>query len=214
MAGVFSIRDTAQPAAPVSTLGKARNGTHKGSRPSKDMEDPAGGCKKRKNSSFSSSSFSSSSFFPNVDNHKRNGTSYHPTLQGSGGASATPARKKGLGHGGSGLWSGGEDWLLRADGSQSHNSQNSRELGTTSIPYSPSREPASAPHQPLAPPSGPLAYGGGAEGRKRRSPSSYKGKPSKLSRPGGLESLFGNGSDGGGILASGPESPRQAKLHH
>lgn len=88
----------------------------------------------------------------------------------------------------------------------------SRELGTTSIPYSPSREPASAPHQPLAPPSGPLAYGGGAEGRKRRSPSSYKGKPSKLSRPGGLESLFGNGSDGGGILASGPESPRQVEV--
>lgn len=85
----------------------------------------------------------------------------------------------------------------------------SRELGTTSIPYSANKEPASAAHQPLAPPSGPLAYGGGAEGRKRRSPSSYRGKASKLSRPGGLESLFGNGSDGGGILASGPESPRQ-----
>ena len=88
----------------------------------------------------------------------------------------------------------------------------SRELGTTSIPYSANREPASTAHQPLAPlapPSGPLAYGGGAEGRKRRSPSSYRGKASKLSRPGGLESLFGNGSDGGGILAVGPESPRQ-----
>lgn len=85
----------------------------------------------------------------------------------------------------------------------------SRDLGTTSIPYSPSREPAPTPHQPLAPPSGPLAYGGGAEGRKRRSPSSYRGKASKLSRPSGLESLFGKGNDIGGILASGPESPRQ-----
>ncbi|XP_070785469.1 ataxin-7-like protein 1 [Enoplosus armatus] len=217
MAGVFSIRGAAQPVAPVSALGKARNGTHKSSRPSKDMEDSVVGSKKRKISSYSSSSsssFSSSSLFPTVDNHKRNGSSYHPTLRGSGGTAATPARKKGLGRGGSRLWSGGEDWLSRADVSQSHNSQNSRELGTSSIPHSPSREPASAPHQPLAPPSGPLAYGGGAEGRKRRSPSSYRGKASKLSRPGGLESLFGNGSDGGGIMASGPESPRQAKLHH
>ncbi|XP_070848361.1 ataxin-7-like protein 1 isoform X2 [Chaetodon trifascialis] len=216
MAGVFSIRDAAQLVVPVSALGKARNSTHKASRPSKDMEDSVVGYKKRKNSSYSSSSSSSfsSSLFPTVDNHKRNGSSYHPTLQGSGGTAATPARKMGLGHGGNGLWSGGEDWLSRADGSQSHNSQNSRELGTTSISYSPNREPPSAPHQPLAPPSGPLAYGGGAEGRKRRSPSSYRGKGSKLSRPGRLESLFGNGSDSGGILASGPESPRQAKLHH
>lgn len=88
----------------------------------------------------------------------------------------------------------------------------SREPGTSSITYT-SREPASEPHQPMAPPTGPLAYGGGAEGRKRRSPSSYKGKTSKLSRAGGLESLFGKGSDGGGILASGPESPRQVCGH-
>ncbi|XP_059181838.1 ataxin-7-like protein 1 isoform X1 [Centropristis striata] len=215
MAGVFSIRDAAQPVAPVSSLGKARNGVHKASRPSKDTDDSVVGSKRRKNSSYSSSSsFSPSSLFPTVDNHKRNDSSYHPTLQGSGGAAVTAARKKGLGRGGSGLWSSGEDWLSRTDGAQSHNLQNSRELGTTSIPYSPSREAASASHQPLAPPSGPLAYGGGAEGRKRRSPSSYRGKASKLSRPGGLESLFGNGSDSVGILASGPESPRQAKLHH
>uniref|UniRef100_A0A3B5MK16 Ataxin 7-like 1 n=1 Tax=Xiphophorus couchianus TaxID=32473 RepID=A0A3B5MK16_9TELE len=84
----------------------------------------------------------------------------------------------------------------------------SRELGTSSLTY-PAREPSSGPHQPMPPPSGPLAYGGGAEGRKRRSPSSYKGKSSKASRPGGLESLFGKGNDGMGILASGPESPRQ-----
>ncbi|XP_032361713.1 ataxin-7-like protein 1 [Etheostoma spectabile] len=215
IAGVFSIRDAPQPVAPVSALGKARNGTHKASRPSKDMVDSVVGSKRRTNSSYPSS-FSPSSLFPTVDNHKRNGSSYHPRLQGSGGAAtaATPARKKGLGHRGSRLWSSGEDWPSRADVSQSHNSQNSLELGTTSIPQSPNREPASAPHQPLASPSGPLAYKEGAEGRKRRSPSSYTGKASKLSRPGGLESLFGNGNDNVGILASGPESPRQAKLHH
>ncbi|XP_075967697.1 ataxin-7-like protein 1 isoform X5 [Anarhichas minor] len=212
VAGMFSIRDAPRPVAPVSAPGKARNGTHKASRPSKDMEDSAVGAKRRKNSSHpSSSSFSPSSLFPTVDNGRRNGSSYHPALQGSGGTAANPGRKKGEG---SGLWSGGELWLSGADGSQSHSSQNSRELGTTSIPYSPSREPASAPHQPLASPSGPLAYGGGAEGRKRRSSGSYRGKASKLSRPGGLESLFGNGSDTVGILSSGPESPRQTKLHH
>ncbi|XP_068442892.1 ataxin-7-like protein 1 isoform X1 [Clinocottus analis] len=205
MAGMFSIRDAPQPITPVSALGKARNGTHKASRPSKDMEDSVVGSKRRINSSHASSSSFSPSLFPTVDNVRRNGSSYHPTLQGSGGMAANPARKRG---GGIGLWSGGEDWLSRGDGSQSHNSQNSRVLGTTSIPYSPSREPASAPYQPLASSSGPLAYGGGAEGRKRRSPSSYRGKATKLSRPGRLESLFVNGSDSVGILASGPESPR------
>lgn len=125
MAGVFSIRDATQSVAPVPALGKARNGTHKASRPPKDMEDSVAGSKKRKNSTYSSSSsFSSSAVFPTVDNHKRNGSSYHPTLQGSGGTAATPARKTGLGRGGSGVWSSGEDWLSRADGSQSHNSQN------------------------------------------------------------------------------------------
>ncbi|XP_030576269.1 ataxin-7-like protein 1 isoform X2 [Archocentrus centrarchus] len=213
-AGVFNIRDSPQPHAQVFTQGKARNSMHKASRPSKDVEDPVAGTKKRKNSSYSSSSFSSSSLFPTVDNHRRNDSSFHSTLQGSGGTTASPAKKKGLGVGDSGLWGSSEDWLSRADGSQSHNSQNSRELGTTSIPYSPNREPTSAAHQSMAPPTGPLAYGGGAEGRKRRSPSSYRGKGSKLSRPSGLESLFGNGNDSGGILASGPESPRQAKLHH
>lgn len=37
---------------------------------------------------------------------------------------------------------------------------------------------------------------------------------SKLSRPGGLEGLFGNGSDTVGILASGPESPRQVGVSY
>ncbi|XP_056280548.1 ataxin-7-like protein 1 isoform X1 [Pseudoliparis swirei] len=208
MARMFSSRDAPPPAAP----GKARNGTHRASRPSEDMEDSVVGSKRRANSSHAtSSSFSPSSLFPTVDDVRRNGSSYRPTLQASGGAAANPARKRG---GAGGLWSGGEDRSSRADGSQSHNSQNSRDLGTSSIPHSPSREPASAPHRPLAIPSGPLAYGGGAEGRKRRSPSSCRGKTSKLSRPGGLESLFGNGSDSVGILASGPESPRRTKLHH
>ena len=86
----------------------------------------------------------------------------------------------------------------------------SGELG--SVPDSPSRESPSAPPHPPAPPSGPWPYVGGAEGRKRRSPSSFKAKASKLSSPGGMESLFG--SDSVGILASGPESPRQVGGGH
>ncbi|XP_067346986.1 ataxin-7-like protein 1 isoform X2 [Channa argus] len=212
---VFSIREAPQPLTALSAQSKARNSTHKASQPSKDIQDSLVGPKKRKNSSYSSSSLSSSSsslLFPTVDTHKRNGSSHHPTVQGSGGAAASPAKKKGLGRGGSALWQSADDWLSRSEVSQSHNSQNSRDTGTTNVPYSPNREPASAPHQLLAPPSGPLAYGGGAEGRKRRSPSSYRGKASKLSRPSGLESLFGKGSESGGIL--GPDSPKQAKLHH
>lgn len=123
-AGVFSIRDAAQPVAPVSALGKARNGTHKASRPSKDVEDSVVGSKRRKNSSLSSSSSFSSSSLLTVDNHKRNGSSYHPTLQGAGGTAMTAARKKGLGRGESGVWGGREDWSSRSEGSQSHNSQN------------------------------------------------------------------------------------------
>ena len=127
-AGVFSIRDAQQPLAQATAPGKARNGTHKASRPSKEIEDSVVGSKKKKNTSSTSFSMSSP-LFPTVDNHKRNGSSYHPPLQGAGGTAATPARKKGLGRGGSGrggtgLWSSGEDWLSRADGSQSHNSQN------------------------------------------------------------------------------------------
>ncbi|XP_038128218.1 ataxin-7-like protein 1 [Cyprinodon tularosa] len=210
-AGVFNVRDSAQSHSPAFTQGKARNGSHKASRPSKDASVPSAGQKKRKNSSHSSSSFSSSSF-QTVDVHKRNGSRFHPTLPGYGIARSSPAKNKGP-QGGNGRLSSSDNWLSRADGSQGINTQNCRELGTSSITFT-NREPASAPHQPMAPPTGPLAYGGGAEGRKRRSPSSYKGKASKLSRPGGLESLFGEGNDGGGILALGHESPRQAKLNH
>nr|XP_054595628.1 ataxin-7-like protein 1 isoform X1 [Nothobranchius furzeri] len=212
-AGVFNVRESPQHRAPSLSSGKARNASHKAGRLSKDLEGPIIGLNRRKNSSHSSTSSSPSSLFQTVDDHKRNGSSFHPPLQGLGVAAASPARKKGPGHGDSGLLSFSEDWLSRVDGSQTHNSQNCRELGTSSIPNT-SREPTSAPHQHVAPPTGPLAYGGGAEGRKRRSPSSYKGKASKLSRPGGLESLFGKGDDSRGSQASEPESPRQAKLHH
>ncbi|XP_060925871.1 ataxin-7-like protein 1 isoform X2 [Limanda limanda] len=215
-AGVVSIPEAAaQDHAPISSPGKASNGTHRTSRPSKDTDtDSATGCKRRKNSLYFSSSLSSpSSLILTVDNHKRNGSSHHTTSQGSRGAAPSSARRRGLGRGGSGLWRSGDDWLSKSDGSQSLNSQSSPSVGTTSVPYS-SGELASTPHQPPAPPSGPLAYAGGVEGRKRRSPGSYRGKASKLSKPGGLESLFGKGNDIGGIPASGPESPRQAKLHH
>ncbi|XP_068163223.1 ataxin-7-like protein 1 isoform X2 [Antennarius striatus] len=218
-AAPFGVRDVSRAVSPVSLVpapGKARNGAHRVGRSSKDVEDSDAGSKKRKNSSYSAF-FSSSSLFPRtLDNYKRNGSSYNLPAQGTGeAAAASPARKKGLGRGGSGLWSGREDWTSKTEGSQSHNSQNSRELGTTGLTYSPGREPPLGPHQPLAPPSGLLSYGGGGvDGRKRRSPSSYRGKASKLSRPGGLDRLFGNGSDSGGILASGPESPKQVKLHH
>ncbi|CAG5927622.1 unnamed protein product, partial [Menidia menidia] len=207
-AGVLSARDSPQPSGQLLAQGKARNSMQKASRPTKDTEDTVAGPKKRKYPSHSSSSLSSASLFPTVENHKRNGSSFYPALQGSGVTSAPPARKKGPSRGDSGLFRGTNNWLSRADGSQSHNAQNSRELSTSGIPSSP-REQATTLHQPMAPPTGPLAYGGGAEGRKRRSPSSYKEKASKLSKPSGLGSLFGKGKDSGGILASGPDSPRQ-----
>ncbi|XP_055009633.1 ataxin-7-like protein 1 isoform X2 [Boleophthalmus pectinirostris] len=204
--GVFNIRD-----APLShsqtALGKAGNGTHKSSRQSKVTEDSLVGSKKRKNSTF----YSFSSLFPAVDNHKRNGSSHHPTLQGAGGTVATPARRKELGGGGGGLWSGAEGWMSRSEGP--HNSQSSRDAGV-SAPYTSTKDAATAPYQPLPSPSVPLAHGGKAENRKRRSPSSFRGKPSKLSRPGEPESVFGKGNDNSGILALRPESPRQVKMHH
>lgn len=123
-AGVFNIRDSPQPHTQVFAQGKARNGTHKASRPSKDVEEPVAGTKKRKKTSYSSSSFSSSSLFPTVDNYKRNDRSFHSQLQSSGGTAASPAKKKGLGHGDSELWGSSEGWLSKADGPQSHISQN------------------------------------------------------------------------------------------
>lgn len=123
-AGVFNIRDSPLPHTQVFAQGKARNGTHKASRPSKDMEEPVVGTKKKKKASYSSSSFSSSSLFPTVDNYKRNDRSFHSQLQSSGGTAASPAKKKGLGHGDSELWGSSEGWLSKADGPQSHISQN------------------------------------------------------------------------------------------
>lgn len=114
-AGVLSIRAAAQPAP--SAPGKSRNGAHRASRPPKDAEDTIAGSKKRKNNSVVPPSY----LFPSPDNHKKNGSSFHPTPQGSGGAAAvTPARKKELG--GGGLWNR-ESLMSKAEGSQSHNSQ-------------------------------------------------------------------------------------------
>lgn len=123
-AGVFNVRDSPQPRPQPLASGKARNGLHKASRPSKDTEELAVGAKKRKNSSHLLSSFSSSSSHPHVDNHKRNGSSFHASLQGLGVTASPSARKKGPGHGDSGLSGSSDGWLSRVDGSQSHNLQN------------------------------------------------------------------------------------------
>ncbi|KAK7913607.1 hypothetical protein WMY93_013818 [Mugilogobius chulae] len=203
--GVFNIRD-----APLShtqtAQGKAGNGTHKLARQSKVAEDSLVGSKKRKNSALCSFS----SFFPAVDNHKRNGSSHHPTLQGGGGSAATPARRKELGGGGGGLWSGAEGWMSRAEGM--HNSLNSRDASSAS--YTNNKDAAAALYQPLASASVPPAHGGKAESRKRSSPSSFRGKASKLSRPSEPQSVFRKGNDTSGILALTPETPRQVKMHH
>ncbi|XP_061922568.1 ataxin-7-like protein 1 isoform X1 [Entelurus aequoreus] len=170
--------------AHVSTLAVSRHSAHRASRLTKERE----GADVRKNPSCS---------FPTVDTHKRNGTSYHPTQQRSGGPAATPARKKGHGPEGNGLWSYSDHWLTR-EGSHSHSS---RDHANSSKPYPSSLEPSPASSRPPSS-SGALTYGRKAEGRKRRSPSSYDRKAvNKLSR---LDALFGN--DG--------ESQKQAKLHH
>ncbi|XP_054655970.1 ataxin-7-like protein 1 isoform X2 [Dunckerocampus dactyliophorus] len=182
----FTFRD-----AHVSTLGVSRHGTHKAGRLPKEREDSIAGTDIRKNSSCS---------FPTVDTHKRNGSSYHPTLQKSGGPAATLARKKGHGPEGNGLWSYSDHWLTRTEGSHS---RNSRDLANSRKSYLSSREPCPASSRPPSS-SGPLTYGRKAEGRKRTSTSSNDGKAgNKLSR---LDGFFGNGSD--------TESQRQAKLHH
>ncbi|XP_061617466.1 ataxin-7-like protein 1 [Phyllopteryx taeniolatus] len=178
----LTFRDAPQP---ISTLGASHHSAHRASRPTKEREDSFVGAK-RKNSSYYCSF--------------RNGTSYHPPLQASGGPDATLARKKGHGREGNGLWSYSDHWLSKADGSRSHNSNNS-DLGNTGISYSASRELTAAPS------SGALNYGQKAEGRKRKSGGSYEGKTgNKLNRLGGVDGFFGNGNDS--------ESQRQAELHH
>lgn len=200
--GVFSIRD-----APLShtqtAMGKAGNGTNKSCRPPKVTEDSSVGSKKRKNSFYSFSSL-----FPAIDNHKTNGNSHPPTLQGGG---AAPVRRRELGGEGGGQWSSPDSWMHRAGGN--HNSPQSRSSGVTS-PYTSTKDAVTAPYLPLPPPSVPLSHGAKTESRKRRSPSSYRGTGSKVSRPGELDGLFVKGNDNGGILASGSESPRQVKMHH
>ena len=121
-AGMLNIRDSPQPQAQVFALGKARNSTHKTSRPSKDTEDPAVAAKRKKNSSHSS--FSSSSLFQTVDNYKRNCSSFHSPLQSSGVTAASPNKKKRHGRGDGGILSSSDDWLSRPDGPHSYKSQN------------------------------------------------------------------------------------------
>ncbi|XP_061662658.1 ataxin-7-like protein 1 [Syngnathoides biaculeatus] len=178
----LTFRDTPQP---VSTLGASQHSAHRAGRSTKEREDSFAGAK-RKYSSYSCSF--------------RNWTSNHPPSQGSGGPDATPARKKGHGREGNGLWSYSDHWLSKADCSRGHNSNNS-DLGNTGISYPSSRELTAAPS------SGALNYGQKAEGRKRKSDASYEGKTgNKLNRLGGVDGFFGNGNDS--------ESQRQAKLHH
>ncbi|XP_072310982.1 ataxin-7-like protein 1 isoform X2 [Eucyclogobius newberryi] len=204
--GVFNMRDA--PLSHTQTApDKAGNGVHKLSRQSKVTEDSLVGSKKRKNSTF----HSFFSLLPSVDNHKRNGSSHHPTLQGAGGTVATPARRKVLGGGGGGLWSGAEGWMSKAGGTPS--SLNGRDAGV-SAPYTSTKDAATAPYQLLPSPAGPPAHGGKAESRKRRNPSSFRGKASKMTRPGEPQNMCGKGNDSSGMLALRPESPRQVKMHH
>lgn len=132
------------------------------------------------------------SSFSSSGSPRSNGGSYHPDnlFQRLG----TPGGKA-LGHGGSRLGSRAEDLYSSLEPSSTN-------------PYYHSRD-----FNPLPPaPSSPLAYGGGAEGRKRRSPSSYGGNASKMTKAAGLESIFRR-SNGTGLLAAGPQSPRQPRLN-
>ncbi|XP_041713251.1 ataxin-7-like protein 1 isoform X2 [Coregonus clupeaformis] len=133
---------------------------------------------------------------PSSDTLRGNSSSYHtltPTPMLSSG------RRKTLGHSASEVGVRAEDSYSNPD-------------PTTTTPYHP--RPLPPPPSPQPPPS-PLAYGGGVEGRRRRSPSAYGGggKPSKMAKAAaGLDGLFRRNSTG--LLASGPESPRQSKMHH
>ncbi|XP_056133840.1 ataxin-7-like protein 1 [Lampris incognitus] len=216
-AGAFSARDPPKPLALFTTPGRPRNGTHKPSRPFKEREDSLAGAKRGKTASFASfSSSSSSSSSPSGDNHKKNGSSYHPVFTACGERAVTPGRKKGLVREGSRQESGAEDWRSRADGLQSysvHKSMESNAISTSSVLYSPSKELPSTPHRPPPPPSASSAYRGGVDGRKRRSPSCYGGKASKMSRVGGMEGFIRKENGTGGVPASGSDVPRQARLH-
>uniref|UniRef100_A0A4W5MIN8 Uncharacterized protein n=1 Tax=Hucho hucho TaxID=62062 RepID=A0A4W5MIN8_9TELE len=130
---------------------------------------------------------------PSSDTLRGNNSSYHtltPTPMLSSGVPPLGGRKT-LGHSASEVGVRAEDWYSNPD-------------PTTTTPY-----PLTMDHP------SPLAYGGGVDGRKRRSPSAYGGggKPSKVTKAAaGLDGIFRRNSTG--LLASGPESPRQFKLHH
>ncbi|XP_064794500.1 ataxin-7-like protein 1 isoform X1 [Oncorhynchus masou masou] len=184
-AGLFGIRDPSL--APVSALGKPRNGTS-----TKPIRPPgATGVAAKKRRTTLPSSF---------DTLRGNNSSYHtltPTPMLSSGLPPLSGRRKTLGHSASEVGVRAEDWYSNPD-------------PTTTTPY-----PLTTDHPSPLPPPSPLAHGGGVEGRKRRSPSAYGGggKPSKVTKAAaGLDGIFRRNSTG--LLASGPESPRQSKLHH
>uniref|UniRef100_A0A3P8YM54 SCA7 domain-containing protein n=1 Tax=Esox lucius TaxID=8010 RepID=A0A3P8YM54_ESOLU len=136
---------------------------------------------------------------PSSEPHRRNGSSYHnpPSPLGSG-VPPLDARRKTLGRSASEAGVRVKDWYSNPD-------------PNPATPYPVTRDQST----PSTPNPNPLAYGGGVEGRKRRSPSAYggAGKPGKMTKSStGLDSIFRRSSPG--LLASGPESPRQSKLHH
>ncbi|KAK5896121.1 hypothetical protein CgunFtcFv8_009755 [Champsocephalus gunnari] len=176
---------------------RARNGMHKAPpRSSKDTEDS--GAKRKKHAS---------SFFPTVDNLRRNGSSHHPTLQSSGASAA--GRKKGLGRGG--VWSGGEDWLSRDDGSESYGSHSSGELG--SVPDSPSRESPSAPPSPSCSPLRTLALCRGGRGQEEEESQLLQSKGQQAEQTGGDgEPLWERQRGNSGLGARVPETGQDASL--
>ncbi|KAM9407342.1 ataxin-7-like protein 1 isoform 1-T1 [Salvelinus alpinus] len=193
-AGLFGVRDPSQPVAPVSALGKPRNGTT--TKPIRPPGATGGAAKKRR-----------TTLPPSSDTLRGNNSSYHtltPTPMLRSGVPPLSGRRKTLGHSASEVEVRAEDWYSNPD-------------QTTTTPYPLTKDhPSPLPPipSPLPPPS-PLAYGGGVEGRKRRSPSAYRGggKPSKVTKAAaGLDGIFRRNNTG--PLASGPESPRQSKLHH
>ncbi|XP_055794090.1 ataxin-7-like protein 1 isoform X2 [Salvelinus fontinalis] len=193
-AGLFGVRDPSQPVGPVSALGKPRNGTT--TKPIRPPGATGGAAKKRR-----------TTLPPSSDTLRGNNSSYQtltPTPMLRSGVPLLSGRRKTLGHSASEVGVRAEDWYSNPD-------------QTTTTPYPLTKDhpsPLRPTPSPLPPPS-PLVYGGGMEGRKRRSPSAYRGgrKPSKVTKAAaGLDGIFRRNNTG--LLASGPESPRQSKLHH
>ncbi|KAJ8006542.1 hypothetical protein DPEC_G00108330 [Dallia pectoralis] len=153
-------------------------GKHRSDAPAQPIRPP--GAKRRK-----------TSLLPSSDLHRRNGISHHsPPSPLCSGVSPLDAQRKTSGRSTSETGVGAIDWYSNPD-------------STPGTPYPITRDQST----PSTPTPNPLAYGGGVEGRRRRSPSAYGGgeKPSKMS-------IFRRSSPG--LVASGPESPRQSKLHH